>query len=150
MYLQHTHILLALPLPLYQLPINQMQMSKLIQLICSRCNAANIDHDIIIAPSRSYSFDPRSETLEDDEGFDINWRIVGVDNDGSPDEISTAVCWIDQSQYIQQILERAFLNGDLQQRDNKEGLDCQTSNCRTVRQIRATALSVRRNPVNIR
>ena len=25
-------------------------------------------------PSNPYSYDPRSETLEDDEGYDINWR----------------------------------------------------------------------------
>ena len=39
-----------------------------------------------IDPSRPYSFDPRSETLEDDEGFDMNWRIVGVDNDSSSED----------------------------------------------------------------
>ena len=28
----------------------------------------------------------RSETLEDDEGYDINWRVIGVDNDSGDEE----------------------------------------------------------------
>ena len=30
-------------------------------------------------PASPYAYDPRSETLEDDEGYDINWRISGVE-----------------------------------------------------------------------
>ena len=36
-------------------------------------------------PSHPYFYDSRSETLEDDEGCDINWRITGVDNDSDSD-----------------------------------------------------------------
>ena len=32
---------------------------------------------------RPYAYDPRTESLEDDEGFEINWRTVGVDNEDS-------------------------------------------------------------------
>ena len=37
-------------------------------------------------PDRPYRYCLRSETLEDDEGFDINWRIKGVENDDEDDE----------------------------------------------------------------
>lgn len=36
-------------------------------------------------PSSPYTYDPRSELLEDDEGYDINWRIIGVDHDSDSD-----------------------------------------------------------------
>ena len=32
-----------------------------------------------------HTYDPRTEFLEDDEGLDINWRIIGVDNEDSED-----------------------------------------------------------------
>ena len=39
-----------------------------------------------IDPDHPYSYCPRTESLEDDEGYDINWRTVGVDNDSSDDD----------------------------------------------------------------
>ena len=39
-----------------------------------------------IDPEHPYSYCPRTETLEDDEGYDINWRTLGVENDSSEDE----------------------------------------------------------------
>ena len=39
-----------------------------------------------IDPESPYTFDPRSETLEDDEGFDINWRTIGVENETDSDD----------------------------------------------------------------
>ena len=36
-------------------------------------------------PSRPYAYESQTETLEDDEGFDINWRTLGVDNEDSED-----------------------------------------------------------------
>ena len=33
----------------------------------------------------TYRYDPRSEALQDDEGFDINWRVIGVENDDEDD-----------------------------------------------------------------
>jgi hypothetical protein len=37
-------------------------------------------------PDRPYRYCPRAESLEDDEGFDINWRIKGVENDDEDEE----------------------------------------------------------------
>ena len=39
-----------------------------------------------IDPGSPYRFCPRSEILEDDEGFDINWRIRGIENDDDDDD----------------------------------------------------------------
>ena len=39
-----------------------------------------------IDPAHPYSYCSRTELLEDDEGFSINWRTVGVDNDSSDDD----------------------------------------------------------------
>ena len=33
-----------------------------------------------------YRFCPRSEILEDDDGFEINWRVKGVENDDEDDD----------------------------------------------------------------
>ena len=41
-------------------------------------NANNTDHI-------DYAYDSRGETLEDDEGSDINWRVIGVENDSDED-----------------------------------------------------------------
>lgn len=38
-----------------------------------------------IDPRRPYAYDSRTECLEDDEGFDIHWRTVGVDQSDSED-----------------------------------------------------------------
>ena len=37
-------------------------------------------------PSHPYSYCSRTETLEDDEGYDINWRMIGVENHSSDEE----------------------------------------------------------------
>ena len=37
-------------------------------------------------PDHPYYYCPRSESLEDDEGFEINWRIKGLENDREEDE----------------------------------------------------------------
>ena len=39
-----------------------------------------------IDPSQPYTFNPRTESLEDDEGFSINWRFVSADSDSSSDD----------------------------------------------------------------
>ena len=39
-----------------------------------------------IDPDSPYRYCPRSEILEDDEGFDINWRVKGIENDCDDDE----------------------------------------------------------------
>ena len=39
-----------------------------------------------IDPDHPYSYCPHTESLEEDEGYDINWRTVGVDNDSSDDD----------------------------------------------------------------
>ena len=39
----------------------------------------------VIDPTNPYAYDSRSETLEDDEGCDIYWRVIGVDNDSDED-----------------------------------------------------------------
>ena len=36
------------------------------RLLCVECKGLD--------PWRPYVYDPRSEALEDDEGYDINWR----------------------------------------------------------------------------
>ena len=38
-----------------------------------------------IDPTHPCAYDSRSETLEDDEGCDIHWRVIGVDNDSDED-----------------------------------------------------------------
>ena len=38
-----------------------------------------------IDPTHPYAYDSRSETLEDDEGCDIHWRVIGVENDSDED-----------------------------------------------------------------
>ena len=37
-------------------------------------------------PSQPYTYNPRTESLEDDEGFAINWRFISADSDSSSDE----------------------------------------------------------------
>ena len=39
-----------------------------------------------IDPSQPYTYNPRAESLEDDEGFSINWRFISADSDSSSDE----------------------------------------------------------------
>ena len=39
-----------------------------------------------IDPDSPYRYCSRSEMLEDDEGFDINWRVKGVENDCDDDD----------------------------------------------------------------
>jgi len=39
-----------------------------------------------IDPSRPYNYCPRTEILEDDGGYDINWRVKGLDNDDDDDD----------------------------------------------------------------
>lgn len=39
-----------------------------------------------IDPSQPYTYNPRTERLEDDEGFAINWRFISADSDSSSDE----------------------------------------------------------------
>ena len=39
-----------------------------------------------VDPDHPYSYCPRTELFEDDEGYySINWRTVGVDNDSGDD-----------------------------------------------------------------
>ena len=33
-----------------------------------------------------YSYCPRSKILEDDEGYDINWRVIALENDEDDDD----------------------------------------------------------------
>ena len=40
----------------------------------------NTDH-----PYR-YRYCPRSEILEDDDGYEINWRVKGLENDSEDDD----------------------------------------------------------------
>ena len=39
-----------------------------------------------IDPAHPYAYCTHSECLEDDEGYDINWRAVGVENESSDDD----------------------------------------------------------------
>ena len=41
-----------------------------------------------IDPTHPYSYDPRTESLEDDDGFDINWRFISADTDSDTDSDS--------------------------------------------------------------
>ena len=44
-----------------------------------------VEHEDI-DPLHPYTCCSRTETLEDDEGYDINWRVIGVENDTSDEE----------------------------------------------------------------
>ena len=39
-----------------------------------------------IDKDKQYRYDPHSEVLEDDEGYDINWRMKSVDNDNDEED----------------------------------------------------------------
>ena len=39
-----------------------------------------------IDPQHPYRYCPRAEILWDDEGYDINWRVQGIENDSDEDD----------------------------------------------------------------